>query len=127
MTITKEGGTYGDQVTAQILSLIITLVISIVSGGLGGYIVSHEIFQPVHALFRDDDHFYDVIHKYPKSYLHGTDEHYHETKSTLVQIKEFLQKAQAAHKGEEAFSFKAIATKVWSDHKNSADQALNKL
>jgi hypothetical protein len=121
LTITKEGGTYVDQVASQIVSLIITLVISLLSGALGGYLVSLDIFQPVHALFRDDDHFYDVIHKYPKSYLHGTDEHYHETKSTLVQIKEFLQKAQAAHKGEEAFSFQAIATKVWNDHNTSKE------
>jgi len=39
-TITKNGGSYGDQVYAQIMSLVITLFISIVSGGIGGYIAS---------------------------------------------------------------------------------------
>ena len=71
----------------------------------------------MHALFRDDDHFYDVIHKYPKSYLKGTDEHYNETKGTIDQIKEFLQKQQT----DAAFSFEAIAKKVWSANKTSED------
>jgi hypothetical protein len=103
------------------------LVISLSSGAIGGYFASFDIFNPVHALFRDDDHFYDVIHKYPKSYLQGTDEHYHETKSTLVQIKEFLQIQQSAHQGDEAFSFKTMASNVWHDHKTAFDAHLNKL
>lgn len=82
--ITAEGGSYGKQAGAQIISLVVTLVISLGSGALSGYIASREIFNPVYALFRDDDHFYDMIHKYPKSYLEGTDEHYHEIKSSLT-------------------------------------------
>lgn len=108
-SITEEGGTFGKQAVAQILSLIGTLVISLATGAFSGFIASRDIFNPVHALFRDDDHFYDMAHKYPKHYLVGTDEHHHDIKSTLNQIKQFFVKEMAAHKGEEAFTFKAFA------------------
>jgi hypothetical protein len=79
-SITAEGGTFGKQAVAQIFSLLGTLVISLATGAFSGFIASREIFNPVHALFRDDDHFYDMLHKYPKNYLIGTDEHYNEIK-----------------------------------------------
>lgn len=125
--ITEDGGSYSQQAIVQILSLIITLAISLSSGALGGYICSLEIFNPVHSLFRDDDHFHDVLHKYPKSYLVGTDEHYGETKSTIIQIKEFLQNHQLQNRGKSEFSFQAIAAKVWQDHNTAADTELNKV
>jgi hypothetical protein len=89
-TITAEGGTYANQAGTQIMCLLITLVISIVGGAISGWLSSFDIWHPAHALFRDDDHFYDMLHKYPKSYLKHTDEHYSETKDTIIQIKEFL-------------------------------------
>jgi len=64
------------QFWAQILALIVTLVISMSSGAIGGFICSRAIFKPPHALFRDDDHFFEMKDKYPKSYLKGCDENY---------------------------------------------------
>lgn len=60
-----EPGTYNDQAIAQLKSLLVTLAIAILSGLAGGFLCSMDIFNPVHALFRDDDHFHHVLHKYP--------------------------------------------------------------
>jgi len=117
-TITAEGGSYGQQASAQLASLLCTLVLSLATGAFSGFIASRDIFSPVHALFRDDDHFYDMIHKYPKSYLEGTDEHYNEIKSSLDQMKSFFLQQIT---GDSQFSFKAIAEKVWDDHKTAHD------
>lgn len=75
-TTTADGKAFGYQAGMQVICLLITLVISLLSGAIGGWICSLPVFSPVHSLFRDDDHFHDVLHKYPKSYLEGTDEHY---------------------------------------------------
>jgi ammonium transporter Rh len=69
-----ETGTYNDQAVAQLKSLLVTLAISIVSGLSGGFLCSLDFWKPVHALFRDDDHFTHVLEKYPKHYLENVDE-----------------------------------------------------
>jgi hypothetical protein len=108
------------------LSLICTLVLSLATGAFSGFIASREIFNPAYALFRDDDHFYDMMHKYPKSYLVGTDEHYGDIATTIGKIKNFFKKDMAAHSGDKAYCFKTFAEKVWNEHNTAHDDHLNK-
>lgn len=53
---------------AQIYMILFTLACSILSGWFGGLIVSLSIFNPPEILFKDDEHFEDVVSKYPESY-----------------------------------------------------------
>jgi len=59
----------GDQAGAQLLCLITTLVIALLAGVTGGWMCSLSIWQPPHALFKDDDHFYHVVQHYPAEWL----------------------------------------------------------
>lgn len=85
-----NGGTIGEQAGGQIIALLVTLGISMVGGLTGGYLASLEIFQPVHTLFSDVDHFEATIEKFPKEYLYGMDESYEETKATFEDVKTAL-------------------------------------
>jgi ammonium transporter Rh len=78
-----KGLTPSEQAANQIYSLLVTLAISIVSGISGGFISGLSIWQPVHSLYRDDDHFEGVMEKYPAEYLVGGDEVYDEAKGTF--------------------------------------------
>ena len=69
---------------------MITLGISITAGITGGFICSLSFFQPVHSLFRDDEHFYHSVSKMPKEWLVGGDEDYDLAKATLDEIKTAL-------------------------------------
>ena len=71
-----DGGTYSTQAGAQIWALLVTLGLSIFGGVTGGFLASLQFWQPVHALFKDDDHFDGVVHHYPADYKEGTDEVY---------------------------------------------------
>ena len=59
------------------------MFIAIFSGSLGGFIAGTDFFQPPHSLFRDDDHFYEMKGKYPKSYLKDSDENYEQAKASF--------------------------------------------
>lgn len=52
----KDGRTPGEQGWIQLGALGITLVISILSGSLCGYLASHVGVQKDFNLFKDDDH-----------------------------------------------------------------------
>jgi len=54
--------------------MLVTLGIAILSGIIGGWIASCKIFSPPHTLFRDDNHFEEVLKRYSLSYLEGNDE-----------------------------------------------------
>jgi hypothetical protein len=47
---------------------------------------SLDIWKPVHALFRDDDHFHHVLSKYPKHYLEVSDEAVEYAKEAMYEI-----------------------------------------
>ena len=49
-----------------------------------------DFWNPVHALFRDDDHFYHVDTQYPREYLMRTDESNAYGKEALMKIREIL-------------------------------------
>lgn len=80
-------GSISSQVKAQGSCLILTLTISCFAGLTGGFIAGLPCFQPPHALFRDDDHFFEMQDKYPKSYLRDCDESYAAAKANFDQIK----------------------------------------
>jgi hypothetical protein len=44
--------------------MCVTLGIAILSGIIGGSIASCSLFNPPHALFRDDEHFEEVLKRY---------------------------------------------------------------
>ena len=65
----EEGGvagTYGDQGLANLYAILVTLAIASAAGAIGGFICSFSIFQPAHALFRDEDHFCEVLEQQPE-------------------------------------------------------------
>ena len=53
-----------------------TVGIAITSGAIGGYLCSLSFWNPVHALFKDDDHIHEAESKYPKKFFLDTDEKY---------------------------------------------------
>ena len=53
---------------------------------------SLDIWKPVHALFRDDDHFHHVLSKYPKHYLEVSDEAVEYAKDAMYNIQDILSK-----------------------------------
>jgi len=58
----------------QALALLCTLALSITGGLLAGFICSRSVFMPVHALFRDDDHFQHVQNELEPAMMDGADE-----------------------------------------------------
>lgn len=62
------GGTKTGQVMAQLYMILVTLGAAIITGWFGGLIAKRGLFNPPEILFKDDDHFHDVISKYPASY-----------------------------------------------------------
>lgn len=96
MTTKKEdgglGGTFASQSVAQLKSLLVTLVIAILSGFAGGKLCSFDFWKPMHALFRDDDHFHHVLQKYPRSYLEVSDESIEYAKEAILDIQTILTK-----------------------------------
>jgi len=75
---------------AQLKSLLVTLAIAILSGLAGGFLCSMDCWKPVHALFRDDDHFHHVLQKYPKHYLEVSDEAVEYAKQAIYEIQAAL-------------------------------------
>jgi len=45
--------------------ILVTLGVAIITGWFGGLIVKRNIFNPPEILFKDDEHFHDVVSKYP--------------------------------------------------------------
>ena len=62
------------QAVANLKALMVTFCIAIASGLTGGFICSMTVWKPVHALFRDDEHFTHVLQQYPRHFLEGCDE-----------------------------------------------------
>jgi len=86
------GLTYRDQALSQLKALVLTLAIAIGSGYAGGKLCSLELWNPVHALFRDDDHFHHVLQKYPKEYLEVSDESVAYARESILDIRKILFK-----------------------------------
>jgi hypothetical protein len=68
-TAIAAGGTKSDQVMAQVWMILVTLGASLFTGYTGGLIVKQGIFAQPDVLFKDDDHFHDVVARYPESYI----------------------------------------------------------
>lgn len=66
------------------------MAISIISGLTGGLMASLDCWKPVHALFRDDDHFHDCLQMYPQDYLELSDEAVEYAKEALYEIQDIL-------------------------------------
>jgi len=69
---------------------LVTLAIAIVAGLSGGFLCSLDFWNPVHALFRDDDHFHHILQKYPAHYLENVDEAISYGKGAIMNIKDIL-------------------------------------
>ena len=70
--------------------MLVTLGIAILSGIIGGSICSWSIFSPPHALFRDDDHFEEVLKRYNIKDLEGNDERLSEALSIFKLVKKHI-------------------------------------
>jgi hypothetical protein len=65
-------GNVGGQAAAQIITLVITLAIAILSGLTGGWLATRACLCPDQfELFRDEDHIHDCLAKYPADFLQG--------------------------------------------------------
>ena len=114
------------QALNQVLALIITLAISICAGLSGGWLCSLSTMQPPHALFRDDDHFHEMVHKYPKSYLLGGDETYEAAKATFDQISKVLKQKRAELGGDADSAIDQLVNEIWNDRHINKDMAMNR-
>lgn len=121
-----DSGNVSDQAVAQVLCLITTLTIAIFAGLTGGWMCSLSIWQPPHALFRDDDHFHEMAHKYPKSYLVGGDETYEAAKATFDQIRGLLIKKRAEMAGDADRAIDELVNEIWEDRGLDPDVMMNK-
>lgn len=83
-------GDFDGQSWKQLWGGLISLGISLVSGAVGGHIASQNFLDPVHSLFRDDDHMLGAIIAYPKSFLVGGDEAFEEVDRLIRKIQDHL-------------------------------------
>lgn len=95
------------------------------SGATGGWICSLSIFQPPHALFRDDDHFFEMKDKYPKSYLKGCDENYEDAREGFNKIKEILTQKRSEMKGNQEQAIEELVTEIWKSRGVRIDDSMN--
>lgn len=72
--------------------MLVTLLISIGSGYIGGLLCSVDLWNPVHALFRDDDNFHHVLQKYPSHYLEVSDEAVSYAKGCMMDIRKIMMR-----------------------------------
>lgn len=70
--------------------MCVTLGIAILSGIIGGSIASCSLFNPPHALFRDDEHFEEVLKRYSLSYLEGNDERLTEALNVFKLVRKHI-------------------------------------
>lgn len=114
--IFTDGVTFSEQAGNQLASLAITLAISIFSGISGGFIAGLSIFQPVHSLFRDDDHFWEIIGYYPAEYLVGGDEVYDEAKASFEQIKDLMKMKRLSVQGNKEEAIDTMVDDIWNQN-----------
>lgn len=114
--ITKEGGDYSAQAAAQFKALLCTLCLSILSGVVGGTVCGFDMWCPVHALFREDDHFTQALQKYPKEYLENTDEAIEYGKQALYDIRDILKRIIPADSTSEGEKMAWMEGNVWEVH-----------
>ena len=91
------------------------MTISCFAGATGGFIAGLPCFQPPHALFRDDDHFYEMQDKYPKSYLKNCDESYAAAKAGFDQIKTILKKKRDEMPGDPDDVIEELVQEIWTE------------
>ena len=92
-----------------------TLALSIASGISGGFIAGLSIWQPVHSLYRDDDHFWEVVPKYPNEYLVGGDEVYDEAKGTFQDIQAALTARRQTIDGDAKKQIDEMVDTIWEE------------
>lgn len=102
------------------------MTISCFAGLTGGFIAGLPIFQPPHALFRDDDHFYEMQEKYPKSYLKNCDESYAAAKAGYDQIKQIMKQKTEEMPGDPDQVIEVLVQDIWAEMGLNEDQDLNK-
>ena len=86
---------------------------------------SLDIWKPVHALFRDDDHFHHVLSKYPKHYLEVSDEAVEYAKDAMYNIQDILSKIMPADKNTNDLKMEWMTENIWNKFINH-DKELNK-
>ena len=109
------GMTASEQAARQIYSLLVTLGIALLAGISGGFVCSLSIWQPVHALYRDDDHFFDVVLKYPAEYLVGGDEVYDEARASLKDIQDALTVRRKLMEGHAEEVIDKMVNDIWDE------------
>jgi hypothetical protein len=115
----------GGQVAAQIEALLVTLGISIAAGASGGFLCKFDFWHPVHALFKDDDHFYEVVEHYPREYLFGGDEVYDEGKANFHDVQHALSACRAQMHGDAEQIIDKLMLEVWAEECGEVNSGLS--
>jgi len=55
-----NGRTPGEQAWYQFATLIVTLILAIIGGAVGGFITTRDFFEPPNVFFHDDEHWHET-------------------------------------------------------------------
>ena len=123
--LVQNAGDEMSQAYAQIWGCVVTCFFAIVGGLTGGYICSRSVFQPVHALYRDDDHMEDIVNKYPAEFLVGGDESYEQAKANFLEIQQVL-KDRRQLKGDDEDAIKELVEEIWEQEGDEDSEKMSK-
>lgn len=114
---------FDQQVWAQLFSLGGTLFYAIVSGLIGGKIASLDFFNPVHALFRDDDHMFECVVAYPKSFLVDGDEQFNHVNRLIINLRSHIE---AKIQEDAGFDSSEMLDIVWENSMGAKEEVVSK-
>jgi hypothetical protein len=103
--------------------MLVTLVISILSGIIGGWIASWNIFSPPHALYRDDDHFEEVLKRYNIKNLEGNDERLSEALKIFKLVRKYISTKDSLDHDKEHLD--ELVNQAWLEQNEKEDEILD--
>ena len=104
--------------------MLVTLGISIISGIIGGWIASQSIFSPPHALFRDDDHFEEVLKRYNIRNLKGNDERLSEALKIFKLVRKHISAKDSLNHDKEHLD--ELVNQAWLEQNEEEYEILDK-
>ena len=103
--------------------MLVTLVISILSAIIGGWIASWSIFSPPHALYRDDDHFEEVLKRYNIKNLEGNDERLSEALKIFKLVRKYISTKDSLDHDKEHLD--ELVNQAWLEQNEKEDEILD--
>ena len=79
-------------------------------------------------MFSDDDHFWEVVPKYPAEYLVGGDEIYDEAKASFQQVRDALIKQRKEMEGTDGENaIEKLVDTIWQQFNEDDQGEMNKM